>query len=314
LNTALAQEALTFEQVIVDALVHSGGFEHVMRAERDPNHRLAVAEILGTLGVWDIDPAADHVQLEAAALACRAAGRFALPYPVAERLAANSIDGPGAIAPVSGVRTPRIAHADLQLGWWAVDLDDRLAPVVATGPATGGKLGPFVNPVELAPWGGGAQVLPLVMALRSWTLLGMLQAALAHTCDHVRNRHQFGQPLIAFQSVSFALTDISVATQGLEELAKYTLWAVVRGLADATTDALALTALASEAAETTFRVAHQLHGATGFCDETPVSWLSRYSQALRRIPLGRSQTEHSLAQHIRQTGFYSPVARTEVHR
>jgi alkylation response protein AidB-like acyl-CoA dehydrogenase len=54
--------------------------------------------------------------------------------------------------------------------------------------------------------------------------------------------------------------------------------------------------------------------ATGFCDETPVSWLSRYSHALRRIPLGRSQTEHSLAQHIRQTGFYSPVAHTEVRR
>ena len=32
-----------------------------------------------------------------------------------------------------------------------------------------------------------------------------------------------------------------------------------------------------------FRVAHQLHGAIGFCDEVPLSWLSRYSQPFRRL-------------------------------
>ena len=37
-----------------------------------------------------------------------------------------------------------------------------------------------------------------------------------------------------------------------------------------------------------FRVTHQLHGAIGFCDETMLSWLSRYSQPLRRLPLGLS--------------------------
>ena len=35
-----------------------------------------------------------------------------------------------------------------------------------------------------------------------------------------------------------------------------------------------------------FRVAHQLHGAIGFCDETTLSWVSRYSQPLRRLPFG----------------------------
>ncbi len=39
-----------------------------------------------------------------------------------------------------------------------------------------------------------------------------------------------------------------------------------------------------------FRVCHQLHGAVGFCDETTLSWLSRYSQPLRRLPLGLSAT------------------------
>ncbi len=37
---------------------------------------------------------------------------------------------------------------------------------------------------------------------------------------------------------------------------------------EAVDDALALRLAAIEAADVVFRVAHQLHGATGFCDET----------------------------------------------
>ena len=51
---------------------------------------------------------------------------------------------------------------------------------------------------------------------------------------------------------------------------------------------------ALEAAEVVFRVTHQLHGAVGFCDETTLSWLSRYSQPLRRLPFGRSGTQDEL--------------------
>ena len=54
---------------------------------------------------------------------------------------------------------------------------------------------------------------------------------------------------------------------------------------EALEDALALRLAAIEAAEVVFRVCHQLHGAMGFCDETTLSWVSRYSQPLRRLPL-----------------------------
>ena len=63
---------------------------------------------------------------------------------------------------------------------------------------------------------------------------------------------------------------------------------------DALADALALRMAAIEAAEVVFRVCHQLHGAVGFCDETTLSWLSRYSQPLRRLPLGLSATRDQL--------------------
>ena len=58
------------------------------------------------------------------------------------------------------------------------------------------------------------------------------------------------------------------------------------GRADALADALALRLAAIEAADTVFRISHQLHGAMGFCDESTLSWISRYSQPLRRLPWG----------------------------
>lgn len=306
MNTEPSTEAAEFAQSVSGWLAASGGFEHVQRAEVDPNYRIGLGDQLGQLGTWDIDAFEDQEQAEAAALACRAAGRFALPYPVAERIASRSVDGAGALDIVCDQRA-LVAHADLDLGWSAVDLDGRTAPIVKVGSRIGGKLGRFVSPVELGGWSGPTHAGPMLVTLQTWTLLGMLQAAQDLTCSHVRDRVQFGKPLATFQSVQFALTDIGVATQSLQELCKYTLWAVRRCEPDAMTDAVALRAAALEAAETTFRVAHQLHGAIGFCDESSLSWLSRYSQALRRLPRGRSHTESLLAELIAGIGFYSPL-------
>jgi hypothetical protein len=75
-------------------------------------------------------------------------------------------------------------------------------------------------------------------------------------------------------------------------------------------DALALRLAAIEAAEVVLRVTHQLHGATGFCDETTLSWISRYSQPLRRLPLGLSATRDALTQRLDRhglTGLFSPT-------
>ena len=52
-----------------------------------------------------------------------------------------------------------------------------------------------------------------------------------------------------------------------------------------------------------FRVGHQLHGATGFCDETTLSWVSRYSQPLRRLPFGLSATRERLTDRIGRHGL-----------
>ncbi len=126
------------------------------------------------------------------------------------------------------------------------------------------------------------------------------------TIAHVKLRRQFGQPLSGFQSVQFQLTDAEVERSGLEMLARYALSTVAGP--DALADAMALRLAALEAAEVVFRVTHQLHGAVGFCDETVLSWLSRYSQPLRRLPLGLSATRAQLTDLLGTrglTGLYS---------
>lgn len=87
-------------------------------------------------------------------------------------------------------------------------------------------------------------------------------------------------------------------------LAKYALWSLVTNPADeAVNDALALRLAAIEAAEVVFRVCHQLHGAVGFCDETTLSWVSRYSQPLRRLPFGVSKTRDTLTVRLGRRGL-----------
>ena len=116
-------------------------------------------------------------------------------------------------------------------------------------------------------------------------------------------REQFGQPLAAFQGVQFQLTDAEVERGWRGSAGEVRPVERRAGNAEALDDALALRLAAIEAAETVFRVAHQLHGALGFCDEVPVSWLSRYSQPLRRLPLGRSATLDEMTRRLGRRGL-----------
>jgi alkylation response protein AidB-like acyl-CoA dehydrogenase len=147
----------------------------------------------------------------------------------------------------------------------------------------------------------GAADVALGLVLPCWTLLGMLDRAIGLTVDYVRMREQFGQPLSSFQGVQFQLTDAEVERSGLDILAKHALSTSTS--ASGLDDALALRMAAIEAADVVFRVCHQLHGAIGFCDETTLSWLSRYSQPLRRLPLGLSATRDELTRRIGRRGI-----------
>ena len=303
----LGDEAKEYGREALRAFESAGGDQLLQQAEAKPDTREAlVAPVLDGLGAWELDPRTDRDSLEAAAALCRSAGYWALPYPVAERLSRpTDLDVDGLI--VVDAAAPVAAIDGIQKRWVAVTLDGRRSRVVgqaATGPA-------FVAALELSDIDhNGADDVALGLVLPCWTLLGMLDRAIELTVAHVRLRKQFGQSLSSFQGVQFQLTDAEVERSGVDILAKYALWSI--GSDDALDDALALRLAAIEAAEVVFRVCHQLHGAVGFCDETTLSWLSRHSQPLRRLPLGLSATRDHLTRRLGRrglTGLYSAGGR-----
>lgn len=296
----LGDDAQEYGRQALRAFEAAGGDQLVQQAEAKPDSREAlVGPVLDELGAWDLDARTDADGLEAAAALCRSAGYWALPYPVAERLARSTdLDSDGLTVVASN--RPSASIGGLDARWTAVTLDGVRSAVVGrggTGPA-------FVTPLELAETDrNGAADVALALVLPCWTLLGMLDRAVDLTIAHISLRKQFGQTLSSFQGVQFQLTDAEVERSGFDILAKYALWSAATGKPEAVVDALALRMSAIEAAEVVFRVCHQLHGAVGFCDETTLSWLSRYSQPLRRLPFGLSATRDELTRRAGRAGL-----------
>lgn len=296
----LGDDAKEYGREALRAFEAAGGDQLVQQAEAKPDSRESlVSAVLTELGALELDPRTDADGLEAAAALCRSAGYWTLPYPVAERLAKpTDLDVDGLI--VVAENRPSGVLAGVESRWATVSLDGVRSNVVGQGAA-----GPaFVAELKLSAIDeNGAGDIALGLVLPAWTLLGMLDRAMELTIAHVSLRKQFGQPLSSFQGVQFQLTDAEVERSGVEILAKYALWSIGTERPEALDDALALRMSAIEAAETVFRVCHQLHGAVGFCDETTLSWLSRYSQPLRRLPLGLSATRDLLTNRVGGTGL-----------
>ncbi|MFD0689501.1 acyl-CoA dehydrogenase family protein [Actinomadura fibrosa] len=311
MNIEPSGEAAEYGRQASRAFAAAGGDRLAPLAEAEPERRGALVEpVLRELGAWELRPRDDPDDLEAAAALCRSAGYRALAYPLAERLARPAGLGTDGLLVVDGP-APRAPVAGLDLRWTAVTLDGRRGEaVVRSGErsldsAVVAELD--VRPLDAA----GAGDVALGLVLPCWTLLGMLDRALDLTRSHVLARHQFGEPLARRQGVRFQLADAEVERGGAEALAAYALWSVQSGRAEALDDALALRLAALEAAEAVFRTAHLLHGAMGFCDESPLSWVSRCSRPVRWLPLGLSATRDHLARRLGRhglTGLFSEAA------
>ncbi len=310
MHLELSPEAVEFGNVVKAALADLGGTSLVEDYNADPAPTAAkIGSLLEQLGVWELD-CRNPTELEAASQVCRSVGYWALPYPAAERLSRPrdlAIDG---LSVIEGPN-PALPLAGLDLEWAAVDLAGTRRRVTPTR----GKAAPF----RLAPLVGvglseldddGAGDVPLALTLPSWTLVGLLDRAIELTRDYVLVREQFGQTLSRFTNVRFDLTETVVARNGAEELGYYALWSLARGLdhgpglaTERLADALAFRLSAVDAAETVFPIAHQLHGAIGFCDETPISWVSRMSQIIRRRPFAAEETARQLERVVGSTGL-----------
>jgi hypothetical protein len=314
-NIELSDEAVEYGRVARQALEAAGGDDLVQTAEREPERREdLVAPALAELGAWDLDPRGSADELEAAAALSRAAGWWGVAYPVAERLCRPDdldVAADGLVVVADTRSAGRLASLPPERRWAAVTLDGRRSLACPGPPVSPPRTSAFVAELALSPLdddgdgdAAGAGDVALGLVLPCWTLLGMLDRAIDVTRSYVLEREQFGQPLASFQGVQFQLTDAEVERSGVEELAKYALWSLAANPDDeATADALALRLAAIEAADVVFRVTHQLHGAIGFCDETALSWLSRHSQPLRRLPFALSATRDRLTRHLGRRGL-----------
>ncbi|MFC9981074.1 acyl-CoA dehydrogenase family protein [Gordonia sp. NPDC127522] len=300
----LGYEAKEFGVQAARAFDASGGDSLAVLAAANPAGRIhGIEQTLGALGAFDLRPLEDPTELEAAAALCRASGMVALPYPVAERLCRITPELHGLI--VVSDNGPAGPVADIDMTWLAVTIDgyghQAQARSGASIPPTEGftaQLDLDGPEIEVA-----ARAIALGIVLPCWTLLGMMERAIDLTKRHALLREQFDRPLAHFQSVRFQLTDAEVEYRGVDTLARYALWSIQNHDDNALADALAVRLAAVEAADLVFRTAHQIHGATGFCDESTLSWLSRYSLSIRRLPFGRSETEALLTEQVGRRGI-----------
>jgi hypothetical protein len=306
MDLTMPEAAAAFAVAAEQAVTAMGGVDVARRAEVDPSIRTTeVLAVLDRLGVPDIDP---RVDVESAAVAgelCRVAGRHVLPFPIVGYVMAR----PGEVIPaVLGSALPlRAEHGDLFDEWLVHDLSGDVGPAAPSGPPIGARLAPFTT--DLVRKGPGQRAdgvdVRYLYLLWAYYLLGVTEKALELAIAHVKDRVQFGRPLAAMQSVQFQLADATVAVDGLRELARFTLWRVASDPGKALPDALAARLQALDVAHSVVRLAQQLHGASGLCDEYDISILVRHVQPALRLPVDSGAMSEMFFEATRAYGFES---------
>lgn len=303
MDLTLSAETRDLIDVFSRAVGAEGGIDLARTAERDAiGAYKRVSALLDTLGIGDLRPDDGADAMVAAAELCRVAGQHALPYPLPETLAAHGLDADAVI--VVDPASPHIHHVAAVDTWLALGSDGHAFEVVEHVAPAGGIVSPFVSVVSLSGAPASHTAAPATwMVLDAAYVLGILDAAVSLTIHHVADRVQFGRPLKDFQTIQFRTADLVVTIAGLEQLLRYTSWALGARSHAAAVDSLAARFAVLDAARSVLQEAHQLHGAVGFTDEHDLSVLSRHVQARLRVPWDLEATAERLARQIDASGF-----------
>ena len=312
MDLALPRVADQFAAAADKAVSGAGGVDLARRAEADPAIRATqVKPILDALGVHDIDPTADVESAAVAGEMCRVAGRYVLPFPIVGYLLADpDHDMPAVLASSPPLRCD---HGDLFPRWRVYDLAGGVSVSTPSGQPVGSRLAPFVTDLNPPGAATGTSLAGVAFLSTLWAfyLLGVAEHSLELAIAHVKDRVQFGRPLAAMQAVQFQLADATVAVDGLRELAHFTIWQVVScpgaSSQGATTlaDGLAARLHALDVLHPVLRLAQQLHGASGFCDEYDISVLVRHVQPALRLPVDSDAMSDIVFNAIQAQGFTS---------
>jgi acyl-CoA dehydrogenase len=300
-------ESIEFEASIRGALRRAGAVDAARACEADPSQRAAtIGRVMEALEVESLDVSGELPVAASAALAARAAGEVACPWPVVQRLAVpqslrDTIDA----VDLYDHRPPRrLAHLDLFTMPAAFDIRTGvLRRVHAVGPLEQMPLDPFGVPCEL-----GEELIAVDGIMERHIVLagfwahGALSTARTLATEHARDRHQFGRPISQFGAIQWHLSDIAGACDGLGELAAFSLLRVAEGRLS-TADALALRLATQDAAKVVLHAAHQILAAVGLCEEHDLAVLDRHLQSIVHRPCNVGVTLALLTQAIAQEGF-----------
>ncbi|MCX4096831.1 acyl-CoA dehydrogenase family protein [Nocardia sp. alder85J] len=296
-----------FAAAVTAALTAGGGIELARQAEADPAVRVTrVREALAEVGLLGMDVGAAEEESAATVRGVQAAGAVVAPWPVAAALAAVRV--PGGVADgvfVTHGTAGRLEHVDLFEQAVALDTRDPARArmlTAATGP-DGSRLDPFgcrVTGQQVAVDGGDAVRWRCV--LDAFWVLGALDTVVRQAVAYSTQRKQFGSPIGTFGEIRWRLADMVVARDGLDELARYTWWAL-RGGHAGRADVLALRLHMLDAAACVLTNGHQIFGAIGLCDEHDVALIDRHLQPVLNRPGGPTVTSVLLADAIAADGF-----------
>ena len=145
----------------------------------------------------------------------------------------------------------------------------------------------------------------ILHVLSSWYVLGALEKALDLATSYATDRVAFGSPIAAYQGVAFPLADACSELQALYELALYSLHSAYQSPESSLVDALALRWAITDIGPRILRIAHQVLGAVGQCDEHDLSIITLALQARFRLPFGTEECLKQLATEVEHAGFDS---------
>jgi alkylation response protein AidB-like acyl-CoA dehydrogenase len=111
---------------------------------------------------------------------------------------------------------------------------------------------------------------------------GLVAGALRLTADYVANRHQFGKPLSAFQSVAAQLAEIYIASRTIGLASTSVIWRLSQGISgdDADGDLDVLGYWIASQAPPAMQICHHLHGGMGMDISYP---MSRYYSTIKDL-------------------------------
>ncbi len=295
-----AEMRAVFERVMKDV----GSVDAARMAMADPASRSDLLALVEPV-LQSLDPRNGQFEGSAAAEICRSAGAVVLPLPIEAMLLRRPSGRPLALLSAHG----RLEHVDLFPEWEASAGEGRTEVVTSSADLIGSKVGPFVNrirPIRVAD----AEPLSLLEhalfhVLSSWYIFGALEKALDLATSYATDRVAFGSPIAAYQGVAFPLADACSELQALYELALYSLHSVYQSQESSLADALALKWAIADTGPRILRIAHQVLGAVGQCDEHDLSIITLALQARFRLPFGTEECLKQLATEVGHSGFDS---------